>query len=117
MLKQGDYKNGTITIPIIAADEKHSNNASNIKDAGPPAKTDFKIIEVAEKQNIPWFAGCEYQCRYNDCGTMFFYNQDLRSHIKKEHEDPDFYLVSRISTRRSNHKLIFLWFDEELLQN
>ena len=94
-----ESKNGTITIPIIAADEKHSNNASNIKDAGPPAKTDFKIIEVAEKQNIPWFAGCEYQCRYNDCGTMFFYNQDLRSHIKKEHEDPDFYLVSR-STRR-----------------
>ena len=85
-----ESKNGsTTTIPIIA-DEKHSNNASNIKDVDP--KSDYKIIEVAEKQHIPWFAGCEYQCQFDGCGTMFFYNQDLRSHIKKEHEDPDFYL-------------------------
>ena len=91
-----ESKNGTTTI-IPTIDEKHSTNTSNIKNIGP--KMDDKIIEVAEKQQIPWFAGCEYQCLYDYCGTMYFYNQDLRSHIKKEHEDPDFYLVSR-STRR-----------------
>ena len=84
-----ESKNGTTTI-IPTIDEKHSTNTSNIKNIGP--KMDDKIIEVAEKQQIPWFAGCEYQCLYDYCGTMFFYNQDLRSHIKKEHEDPDFYL-------------------------
>ena len=38
------------------------------------------------------FAGCEYKCQHDGCGTMFFYNQDLRAHIKKEHGDPDLYL-------------------------
>lgn len=51
-----------------------------------------KVIEVVHKQKIPWFAGCEYQCQMENCGEMFFYNQDLRSHIKKHHGDPDDYL-------------------------
>ena len=52
----------------------------------------YKMIEMTEKRRIPWFAGCEYQCRYENCEEMFFYNQDLRTHIKKVHGDPDDYL-------------------------
>ena len=52
----------------------------------------YKMIEVTEKRRIPWFAGCEYKCRYESCEEMFFYNQDLRNHIKKVHGDPDDYL-------------------------
>ena len=45
-----------------------------------------KFVEITEKRRIPWFAGCEYQCQHEKCNEMFFYNQDLRSHIKKSHE-------------------------------
>ena len=52
----------------------------------------YKMVEVTEKRRIPWFAGCEYKCRYEECEEMFFYNQDLRNHIKKVHGDLDDYL-------------------------
>ena len=48
---------------------------------------DVKLVEVSDKRRIPWFAGCEYQCQVEKCGEMFFYNQDLRTHIKKIHEN------------------------------
>ena len=37
-----------------------------------------------------FFPGCEYICK--DCGRVEFYHEDLRSHIRKEHCDPDDYL-------------------------
>ena len=49
-------------------------------------KDEPKFVEITEKRRIPWFAGCEYQCQVEKCNEMFFYNQDLRSHIKKSHE-------------------------------
>ena len=33
--------------------------------------------------SLPWFAGCEYQCRI--CSIIFHYTEDLRSHINKNH--------------------------------
>ena len=69
-----------------------SENGAVTKEVASTSKEAEKLVEVTEKQHIPWFAGCEYQCKYDDCGTMFFYNQDLRGHIKKEHGDPDLYL-------------------------
>ena len=56
------------------------------------ASIPYKMVEVSEKRRIPWFAGCEYKCRYDDCEEMFFYNQDLRNHIKKVHGNLDAYL-------------------------
>ena len=55
-------------------------------------KSNDKLIEVTEKRKLPWFAGCEYRCQHEDCGELFFYNQDLRQHIKQKHGDPDDYL-------------------------
>ena len=69
--------------------ERPSSVASN---KSTKSKNDDKMMEVAEKRRIPWFAGCEYQCRYENCGEMYFYNQDLRAHVKKLHGDPDEYL-------------------------
>jgi hypothetical protein len=78
------------TLTKLAPKPKNLPSSAIIKKEAPPVGT--KFIQVSEKQRIPWFAGCEYQCRFDDCGEMFFYNQDLRSHIKKCHGDPDDYL-------------------------
>ena len=45
---------------------------------------------VQEQFILPWFAGCESKCEI--CGQLFFYNQELRKHIKEEHEHPNDYL-------------------------
>ena len=39
---------------------------------------------------LPWHSGCEYQCRI--CHLLYFYVEDLRSHIRREHCSPDQYL-------------------------
>ena len=78
-------------------DDNSTSNANNVvnKTTPEPNVDDVdleELVEVEESQTIPWFAGCEYLCQYEDCRTMFFYNQDLRKHISKKHENPNTYL-------------------------
>merc|ERR1712008_196448 len=76
-------------------DQDFTSNEKNVNKTIPEQDDNVdleELIEIEESQTIPWFAGCEYLCQYEDCRTMFFYNQDLRKHISKKHENPNIYL-------------------------
>ena len=46
--------------------------------------------ETKEQFILPWFLGSECECKI--CGEMFYYNQNLRAHIKANHGKVDDYI-------------------------
>lgn len=59
----------------------------------PPGKSTVKIpCNSKSTVKIPWYAGCEFECRMDGCKTMFYYCEDLRLHIRATHCCPDEYL-------------------------
>ena len=70
--------------------QQQQQQEEDAKEANP----DLAAKKPREQQylEIPWFAGCQYMCQVPFCNLLFFYNQDLRNHIKKLHGPPDDYL-------------------------
>ena len=105
----------------IKEDAPKSEENDDVPPPPPARKEEEKVEEKAEELppppphqpspgrpgkkrtlRLPFYAGCEYQCRV--CQWTYFYVEDLRSHVRREHGDPDEYLDEhRVFETKAEH--------------